>query len=379
MGLPSDNNPLFENDNQNINNSNQTSSYFTGTNDPDKVTFKTDTGREMSLNYNKSDINSGGIDKTKQSKNQDDLINIINNERELEKMNNPWLKESYNLAKKFYEADDKLESKDRAELSTIFSNIRNSQILGMQLTMLSILTVPYFIIYRKYGGGGINAFRKGGSNQAGRVALLNFNRKFPRLLVFSFFGMMIGGNIGGKLRYDIECDRLEKQMMSSERKYNQYQLLKMTSALEAFKWSHYYTITSIDPTRRLRNPGELLGSVVGTHNQVQQKESSKEEGEKDKPFQGGVWEKNPFHHVDSEKSENDQFEKTGIRTERGIPISPYSRKYGQREDTTSVDTPNADIPLPEPASVDENGYNADLEDPFFQKKQEEEKKKSRWW
>lgn len=379
MSLPQDNNPLFEDDNygdNSSNSSNQIDKYFDSSNDPAKVTFKTDSGEEMSLNYNINDVNGRTGDKRKAPQDQNNLIDIINNEKELDKINNPWMKESYNLAKKFYEADSKLESQDRAELTTIFNNIRNSQILGMKLTMISVLTIPYVIIYKKYGGGGLAAFKQGGTNPAGRAALLNLNRKFPRIFVFSLFGLIVGGNVAGSLRYDVESDRLENEMMDNENKYNQYQLFKMTAPLEAIKWSHYYKITSIDETRRLRNPGEQLGSVVDYYKQLHggEKNTSGEEGS----FNGGVWQKNPFHHVDVEKSQDEEFQRTGVRTQGGIPVSPYSKRYSQQE---PADKPNAASELespPDSSAFDSKVDNADLDDPFFQK-QEEDKKKKKWW
>lgn len=386
MPLPQDNNPLFEKDNfdsSGSERSNQIDQYFDSSSDPAKMTFKTDSGEEMSLNYSNSDINGSSGNKSKRSEDQNSFIDIVNNEKELDKINNPWIKESYNLAKKFYEADSKLEAHDRAELATVFSSIRNSQILGMKLTMVSVLTIPYVIIYKKYGGGGLRAFKQGGTNPAGRAALLNLNRKFPKIFVFSLFGLIVGGNIGGSLRYNVECDRLENEMMNNESKYNQYQLLKMTAPLEAIKWSHYYKITSIDESRRLRNPGELLGGVVDSYNKFHggQKAPSGEEGS----FKGGAWQKNPFHHVDVEKSQDEAFQRTGVRTQGGIPVSPYSKRYGQQEPDDKSSAPSdSEIPpddseIPPDDSVFDNKVdNADLDDPFFQK-QEEQQKKKKWW
>ncbi|XBW37477.1 hypothetical protein QEN19_003058 [Hanseniaspora menglaensis] len=372
MVLPTQENPLFEDDN--VIENRGSNRYFENSADADKFTFRTDSGDEMNLSYNRKNINTGS-ERSKQ-KSDGSLVDIINNEKELDKINNPWLKESYNLAKKFYEADSKLETQDRAELSAIYSSITKSHILGMELVMISVLTVPYLITYRKYGGGGWQAFKHGGTNPKGRIALLNLNRKFPKIFVFSLFGMIVGGNAGGRIRYNIASGRLENEMVSNERKYNQYQILQMTSPIEAFKWSHYFKLTSIDSSRCLRDPSELLGGVVDYHKQSnatgsQSPASCVENGEK--TFKGGTWQKNPFHHIDVEKSEGEQFERTGIQTKNGIPISPYSKKYSEKnnQDDEIIQSINS-IPTAE------TGDNADLDDPFF-KNQKSEKNKKSWW
>ncbi|KAL6933194.1 uncharacterized protein HGUI_00815 [Hanseniaspora guilliermondii] len=372
MGLPTDNNPLFKKDNQsNVQNSiDEREKLFADKRDPTTHKFITNDGTEMTLKYNMNDINSYNTFANRQgSQNSEnkEMMNLIDDEKRLQNLNNPWLTEAYDIAKKFYEADSKLDYQDRMHLSSIYAKIRDGQMKGMYGGILGTFTLPYLWIYHKNGGGGWSAFTKNGSNPATRLAFLNLNKKLPRLLVFSAFAMIIGGNLNGVRVYRQQVQKLENNLSrGNEGVYNQYQILQMTQALESYKWEHYFRITSIDPTRRLRDPRESIAPVLNKGEQHTKKKMDSGE-----PFKGGVMEKNVFNTIDVEKSEQELYEQTGQRQVNGVPVSPYSRRYKKQVEDEYTPQSNTD-------TANNMIDDADKEDPFFQKKKES-KEKNGWW
>jgi hypothetical protein len=372
MALPSDNNPLFKNDSpSNVQNTiDERERLFADKRNPTSHKFITDDGTEMTLKYNMNDINSYNTFANRQgSQNSEnkEMMNLIDDEKRLQNLNNPWLTEAYDIAKRFYEADSKLEYQDRMHLSSIYSKIRDGQMKGMYGGIIATFTVPYIWIYHKNGGGGWSAFTKNGSNPATRIAFLNLNKKLPRLLVFSAFAMIICGNLNGARVYRQQAQKLENNMSrGNEGVYNQYQILQMTQALESYKWEHYFRITSVDPTRRLRDPRESIAPVLNKAEQYTKKKMNAGE-----PFKGGAIERNVFNTVDVEKSEQELYEQTGQRQINGVPFSPNSKRYKTQDEDENKYTPGRD-------SVDSMNDYADTEDPFFQKNKETTEKNG-WW
>lgn len=374
MVLPSGNNPLFDNDKpSNVQNSiDEREKLFSDVRDPKSHTFKTDDGTEMTLKYSMDDINSYNTFSNRQgSQNSEnkEMMNLIDDEKRLQNLNNPWLTEAYNVAKKFYEADSKLEYQDRMSLSSIYGKIRDAQWKGMYGGIFATFTLPYLWIYHKNGGGGWSAFTKNGSNPITRIAFLNLNKKLPRILVFSVFGMIIGGNINGTRVYKQQVHKLENNMSrGNEGVYNQFQILQMTQALESYKWEHYFKVTSIDPTRRLRDPRESISPVLDKADEYKQKKM-----DSGQPFRGGAVERNVFNTINVEKGEQELYEQTGQRQVNGVPMSPNSRRYKQNIDPDyktnagNVETPPENIP-----------DDADMDDPYFKNKNKESGKSS-WW
>lgn len=104
MVLPSGNNPLFDNDKpSNVQNSiDEREKLFSDVRDPKSHTFKTDDGTEMTLKYSMDDINSYNTFSNRQgSQNSEnkEMMNLIDDEKRLQNLNNPWLTEAYNVAK----------------------------------------------------------------------------------------------------------------------------------------------------------------------------------------------------------------------------------------------------------------------------------------
>ena len=170
-------------------------------------------------------------------------------------MNQPWFKEAYKAAVKFYEKDDVLDSRDREELYKAYNSISGAQMFGGWLGFSSVFIPPFFYQYYKTKEiKGVKVPRNfviglvalaGSSFIAGNIA---YKKQLQRLDPDNVFGST--GDYGDDA-LENEQNQFQKIKPPAQRQYEMMTLLKNGSAT---RWAAYFSVTQKNPEKRLPNP-----------------------------------------------------------------------------------------------------------------------------
>ncbi|CAB4252230.1 similar to Saccharomyces cerevisiae YIL077C Putative protein of unknown function [Maudiozyma barnettii] len=178
-------------------------------------------------------------------------------------LNQPWFKEAYKAAVKFYEKDDVLDSKDRGDLYEAYNSISRAQMFGGWLGFSSVFIPPFACQYYKTKGiRGVKVQRNfiiglltlaGSSLIATNIA---YKRKLEELDPNQQFGNK--GDYGDDL---LEASQGNFPQQVKPRQQRQYEMMDLLGSGSATRWAAYFSITEKHPEKRLPNPTIKLQEI----------------------------------------------------------------------------------------------------------------------
>ncbi|SMN18314.1 similar to Saccharomyces cerevisiae YIL077C Putative protein of unknown function [Maudiozyma saulgeensis] len=171
-------------------------------------------------------------------------------------LNQPWFKEAYKAAVKFYEKDEVLDSRDREELYEAYNSISRAQMFGGWLGFSSIFIPPF--AYQYYKTKDIKGVKVPRNFVMGLVMLagssfiasnMAYKRQLEKLDPDHQFGHK--GDYGDD---SLEASYNNSSQQVKVRQQRQYEMMDLLGNGSATKWAAYFSITVKHPERRLPNP-----------------------------------------------------------------------------------------------------------------------------
>lgn len=145
-----------------------------------------------------------------------------------DKVYDPDTQRAFDLAVKFYEADQKLNKNDRELLGSLYTKVTYSTLVIGWGAFFAAASIPFYRQKLKTGS------RKG--TNVGRAFLLGF------------VGMIFGAPLGSKYTYSWQVDSLQEQNTRC------YEVAKILKPSEAVKWMMYYKLTKDHPEHIMKDP-----------------------------------------------------------------------------------------------------------------------------
>lgn len=152
----------------------------------------------------------------------------MSDQLDTDKVYDPDTQKAFDLAVKFYEADQKLNRDDRQLLGSLYTKVTYSTLFFGWGAFFAMASIPFYRQKLRTGS------RKGTS--IGTATLLGFA------------GMIFGAPIGSKMTYNWQVDSLQ------ETNPRCYEVAKILKPSEAMKWMMYYKLTADHPEHLMKDP-----------------------------------------------------------------------------------------------------------------------------